>query len=216
MNKEKVASSIYTVMTKKQKVDVEDPNFDFVNTTIEQIPEDKLNGFYSYLVGTRKYFNDAGFMSPFSLRDAVQDYKEDLLSELWKKYNIRERVDALLEKVDSILYGFGEKTAEEQERFSKNICFDKFLKTEPREALFSKDEVSVLEMTSLLKLLKIRTELGMNDLRDELIHHYKSFLSKKYLLNKKTSPALEGSSGQEEVNSPRTINLLGGSFKRIE
>lgn len=148
-----VSEKIYTVLTKRELAAKNDPDITFIRNTLKEIPENKIENFYLFLVGDKNHFNQNGFMSHFHITNAMKKFKKKLLEELWSKNGLHEKARELQYKIEALNNSFIDKSVQEVMEYCNKIDLGKFFIKVSEGNLLNEKEIDILKNRSLAKMI---------------------------------------------------------------
>jgi hypothetical protein len=177
----KITEKIFKIIAKKKEVVEEDPDYAIISSKLKELPDRKINEFYTYLVSGTTYFNAAGFMMPFQFIEAVNRYKGMILEELWEKHDLEAKAKKLGDKIIGLQIVYAKYSAQEIHERLKNKKLEDY-KTKTDEKYFTLEEIQIVKEAGIAAYIEnYDVRYGFeNELRGFVEREYKSYITKNY------------------------------------
>ena len=186
-----ITEKIFKIISKKQVIEEQDPDYTIISDNLKAIPDERLNDFYIFLVSKDTYFNSAGFMMPYKFIEAIDAYKRTMLEELWVEHNVYEKAMTLMKKIQSIKRMLKNTTAQKAYDYCASVQADKIM-TKDNKQLFTKEEIAILANKGIKYYIEGHGEKFQfeNELLELLERECKHYIEKQYAYTKNSSETI--------------------------
>jgi hypothetical protein len=208
-NRDAYLKGFFTEVTKRQSLDMQDPSFLVIEKKLEDFLEEELLELFE-VYSTSSRYSENGFSSLLFLTKAIDDFKEQSMSRIWKKEKVFERSSLLKEKMVAIFDSVKSLPAEEVDQWTKKVVLSKYKEKGKNTAFFSIQEIEVVKDKGVAFLYKTYMENSSTMLRDEIEKAWKNILVRKRF-TRKNSNILESPIASKENKNP--ISLMAGLRK---
>jgi len=210
IKREGFVRKLYSDINYGKDYDILNPDVKLIESAIEDVPTGSLSRFYSFMYDGEDYVNkNTGIIMKGKIQKASRDFMAELKSELWKNYNLSEKVELFISKIFS-LKNFNDGSGRNIVDIINDLDLTRmsFKKENGEKEPLSSDEIEIIRNNNKTLIFIDINTLSSTEYREKIAMMFKTLYTKKYLSRKIIKNQIGNSNEKRVVSLVKTALSL--------